>query len=92
MNNFDPKNTKELQKKILDKFETSFAYENIFTKRRNEILTAFSGITLFIPWYLTPFRKTVTNIALCAFKKGMEENNKNDTVTIKRPNEYKPNE
>lgn len=89
MNSFNPE---ELQRMILDKFDATFAHENIFERRRKKILKAFSGVELLIPWYLIPFRKIVTSIALYAFEKGMEENNKNDTVTVKRPTEYKSNE
>ena len=91
MNKFDHNNTKELQKMMLAKFDETVSYENIFNKRRNEILKAFAGVALYIPWYLIPFKGMIRNIALYAFEKGMEEHNKNDTVTIKRPSEYKSN-
>jgi len=89
MNSFNEKHTKELQRKLLERFDTAFAYENIFTKRRNEMLKAFNGVSFYIPWYLVPFKKMVMSIALYAFEKGIEEVKKDDTVTVKRPNQYK---
>ena len=91
MNKFDPTKTKELQKEMLKKFETQFSYCNIFKKQETENKIKFKKYAVVIPWYLKPFSKTITNIAYSSFKDGLSENC-TDTVTIKRPNEYKSNE
>lgn len=64
---------------------------NIFKVKEEENKVKFKKHTLIIPWYLKPFSRVITNIAYSSFKDGLSENC-NDTVTIKRPAEYKPNE
>lgn len=88
MNNFNPSKTKELQKKILDNFNTQFNYSNIFVREEVENRNKFNNHLISIPWYLKPFSKTITSIAYQSFKDGLSENC-TDTVTIKRPAPYK---
>ena len=69
----------------------SFGVDNIFKKVEAENKIKFMKTDLNIPWYLKPFSKVITNIAYSSFKDGLSENC-TDTVTIKRPAEYKSNE
>ena len=96
MSNRDQTKIKEIQKAMLDNFFHAKLFRdaeisNILKAKEEENKVKFKKHTLVIPWYLKPFGRVITNIAYSSFKDGLSENC-TDTVTFKRPAEYKPNE
>ena len=82
---------RSLNESMKRSYVNSFGIDNIFARVEAENKIKFMETVVIIPWYLKPFSKAITNIAYSSFKDGLSENC-TDTVTIKRPTEYKPNE
>ena len=88
MNDFNS----DVTKRLLDRFNASdilaSAANNIFKIAEHERAERFKQYSVAIPWYLRPFKSAITAIAYKSFKDGLGHDNK-DTVTFRRPAEYK---
>lgn len=80
---------KEVIKSLESKTFAVMAIENALQKKERETKEAYSKYKHNIPWYLIPFKAKISEMLYQSFKDGKAEYDKEDTVTIKRPSEYK---